>query len=193
MVESNTSYKVIGICGSLRKDSTNLSALKLISTLEKRIELEIINYVDVPLYNGDVESASGVPDSVKALAAKIAAADGVYIASPEYNYSITGVLKNLIDWLSRVQPHPFNQKPIAIFSATGGPSGGARSQYELRKIFVYFNANVLNKEAMIGSNYLKFNQAGEITDDAAKSSLAAQAAAFADYIAFVKKGLSDRA
>ena len=64
--------------------------------------MEIINYEDVPLYNGDVEAATGVPDSVKALAAKIAEADGLYIASPEYNYSITGVLKNLIDWLSRV-------------------------------------------------------------------------------------------
>jgi chromate reductase len=101
MVEAKSVYKVIGICGSLRKESTNLSALKLVGTLSDRIQLEIVNYEDVPLYNGDVE-AKGIPDSVKALAAKIAAADGVYIASPEYNYSITGVLKNLIDWLSRI-------------------------------------------------------------------------------------------
>ena len=159
MVEAKPVYKVIGICGSLRKDSTNLSVLKLIPTLNASIQLEIVYYADGPLYNGDVEAATGVPDSVKAIAAKIAEADGVYIACPEYNYSVPGVLKNLLDWISRIQPGVFNKKPVAIFSVAGGNPGGARAQYDLRKIFVYFNALVMvTPEVQIGANYLnKFN------------------------------------
>ena len=102
MVEAKPVYKVVAISGSLRKDSTNTFALKYAATVSDRLQLEIINYNDVPLYNGDDEAASGIPDSVKAIAAKIAEADGVYIACPEYNYSVPGVLKNLIDWVSRV-------------------------------------------------------------------------------------------
>ncbi len=91
----------------------------------------------------------------------------MYIASPEYNYSISGVLKNLIDWISRIQPNVFDKKPIAIFSITAGPSGGARSQYDLRKIFVFLNGLVLAKpEVQIGANYAgKFNDKNELIDE----------------------------
>ena len=119
-------FKVVGICGSLRKESTNLTALKLVGTLSPRLKLDIVNYEDVPLYNQDVE-AKGIPTSVNNVAAKIAQADGIYIAAPEYNYSMSGVLKNLIDWLSRVPTAPFNKKPIAILSVTGSQGGGARA------------------------------------------------------------------
>ena len=82
---------------------------------------------------------------MKALHAKILASDGVVIAAPEYNFSITSALKNILDWISRVQPNPLEKKPVAIFSVTGGPSGGARSQHDLRKVLVFFNAFVMIK------------------------------------------------
>ena len=159
MVEARASYKIVGICGSLRAKSTNLTALKLAGeTLQSNnVDFEILNYNDLPVYNGDIEAA-GIPDSVKTLHSKILEADGVVISSPEYNYSISSALKNLIDWVSRIQPGPFDKKPVAIFSVTAGPSGGARSQYDLRKIMVFLNGFVMQKpEVMIGSNYLKFD------------------------------------
>ena len=128
MVEARVQYKIVGICGSLRAKSTNLTALKLAGeTLQgSNVNFEILNFNDLPVYNGDIE-AVGIPDTVKTVAAKITEADGVVIASPEYNYSITSALKNLLDWVSRVQPNPFDKKPVAVFSVTAGPSGGARS------------------------------------------------------------------
>ena len=190
MVEAKSLYKIIGICGSLRKESTNLSVLKLIPSLNSNIQVEIVNYLDVPLYNGDVEEATGIPESVKAIASKIAEADGVYIACPEYNYSVPGVLKNLLDWISRIRPSVFDKKPVAIFSVAAGNPGGARAQYDLRKILVFFNALVMNSaEVQIGANYLnKFNDQGELIDEAGKKALVAQASAFVDWIRFVKAG-----
>ena len=154
------------------------------------VEFEILNYNDFPVYNGDIEAA-GIPDSVKGIYAKIIEADGVVIASPEYNYSVTSALKNLLDWMSRFQPNPLDKKPIAIFSVTGGPSGGARSQYDLRKMLVYFNALAMVKpEVMISSNYLKFDQDANLNDEPSKKQIADQMAAFENWITFVKKGLA---
>ena len=99
-----------------------------------------------------------MPDSVKRLGAQIASADAVLFSSAEYNYSISGALKNCIDWLSRVSPNPFDKKAVGIISSTGGPSGGARSQYDLRKVIVFLNGITMNKpEFFLGSNYLKFD------------------------------------
>lgn len=111
---------------------------------------------------------------MKALHAKILASDGVVIAAPEYNFSITSALKNILDWISRVQPNPLEKKPVAIFSVTGGPSGGARSQHDLRKVLVFFNAFVMIKpEVFIGSNYLKFDKEANLNDEASKKTLEA--------------------
>ena len=127
MVESTkVVYKVFGICGSLRTASTNKTALIFAGQSNERISFELAEYSDLPVYNGDIE-AKGIPESVKSLHAKILAADAILIGSPEYNYSISSALKNLIDWVSRIQPNCFEKKPVAILSATGGPSGGARS------------------------------------------------------------------
>jgi chromate reductase, NAD(P)H dehydrogenase (quinone) len=113
------------------------------------------------------------------------------IASPEYNYSISSALKNLIDWVSRVQPGVFDKKPVAIFSCTAGPSGGARSQYDLRKMLVFFNAYAMQKpEVMIASNYLKFDQESKLHDEATKKLINDQMVAFVDWVTFVKKGLA---
>ena len=170
MVEARAQYKVVGICGSLRAKSTNLTALKIAGEALSvhNVVFEILNYNDFPVYNGDIEAA-GIPDSVKAIYSKIKEADGVVIASPEYNYSISSALKNLIDWVSRIQPGPFDKKPVAIFSVTAGPSGGARSQYDLRKMMVFLNGLVLQKpEVMINTNYQKFDKDANLTDEGAK-------------------------
>ena len=94
-------------------------------------------------------------------------ADAVIFGCPEYNYSISGPLKNMIDWVSRVKGGLFDKKPIAIIGCAAGPSGGMRSVYELRKIMIFFNGLILNKEVFISANYLKFDKEGKLTEEAA--------------------------
>ena len=109
--------RILGICGSLRQKSYNMAALKVAGELMPAdMALTVTGYADVPLYNQDVQD-KGFPESVQRLNKEIIEADGLLIASPEYNYSVAGVLKNAIDWLSRLQPQPFRNKPIAIISA----------------------------------------------------------------------------
>lgn len=178
------SFNVIGICGSLRAKSFNRSALQAAAGLMPAgMQLRIEDYADVPLYNQDVQ-AQGIPASVTRLAGAIAAADAVLIASPEYNFSVSGVLKNLIDWLSRVPVPPFKDKPVAILSATMGPLGGGRHQYELRKILGSQDALVLVKpEVFINMAHTKFDAEGALTDEATRKVLADQMAAFERWIA----------
>ena len=100
------------------------------------------------------------------------AADGVVFASPEYNYSVSGVLKNAIDWLSRFTPQPFAGKPMAVFGASGGPLGTARSQYHLRQMMIFLDGRFVNKpEVMIGAAPSKFAD-GKFTDEAGAKLLA---------------------
>jgi len=159
MVEAKKVFKVLGLSGSLRAKSLNLAALKYASTVipEGRSTFEIAEYADIPVYNGDVED-KGMPASVLRLHAQILSADVILIGCPEYNYSISGALKNAIDWISRVQPNPILKKPIAIIGCTAGPSGGVRAIYELRKVLSFFDPLILNKECNIPANYLKFDQ-----------------------------------
>jgi chromate reductase len=123
-----------------------------------------------------------MPDAVTALQAAIAQADAVVVATPEYNYSVSGVLKNAIDWISRTQPQPFINKPVGIIGASMGALGTARAQYDLRKIFVFLDAHVLNKpEVMIGAAHTRFDAAGKLTDEATRGFLAAMLLALRDW------------
>lgn len=169
MVESGKKFNVVAISGALRAASTNTALLQLAKELGKDVvNIEILDIKGVPLYDGDIEAA-GIPDQVKTIADKIAAADGLYLATPEHNYSISAAMKNIIDWVTRVQPNPLVKKPIAIATAAAGGAGGARAQYDLRKILVYSGSHVLStNEVQIGANYLKFTQTGELTDEAGK-------------------------
>ena len=120
------------------------------------------------------------------LAAEVRAADALLFASPEYNFSVSGVLKNAIDWLSRVPDQPFKDKPAAIISAAPGPLGGGRQQYELRKILGCLDVVVLLKpEVYINLAGSKFDAEGNLTDAATRKVLTAQMAAFAGWIARV--------
>jgi chromate reductase len=137
-----------------------------------------------PLYNADVQNATGFPAPVTALADAIRAADGVIIVTPEYNFSIPGGLKNAIDWVSRLPGQPFAGKPIALQSASPGPLGGARVQYDLRRAMVFLDAFVLNKpEIFIGGCAAKIDEkTGELNDEATRNFIKQQLAAFAKFI-----------
>ena len=107
------------------------------------------------------------PAEVAELKAKVRAADALLIATPEYNFSIPGVLKNTLDWMSRPPEPPLDGKPVAIMGASGGPLGTARRQYDLRKVLVYMNAFTVNKpEVFIPYAQNKFNAQGDLTDEA---------------------------
>ena len=176
-------YKVLGISGSLRAKSYNHMALKAAEQLmPEGMTLEVIDYSDIPLYNQDDQSPSTLA-AVERLRAKVAGADALLIASPEYNYSVSGVLKNAIDWLSRTSPQPFKEKPVALLSATQGPVGGARHQYELRKILACLEAFVMNKpEIYIGMCQNRFDDKGELTDAATRKVIGEQMVALQGWI-----------
>lgn len=159
--------KIVGISGSLRKGSYNTMALRAAQKLAPAgVTLEIADISQIPLYNEDVR-AGGEPEAVVQLKAQLRAADAVLIVTPEYNFSIPGVLKNALDWMSRPPEPPLDGKPVAIMGASQGPLGTARVQYDLRKVMVFMNAFVVNKpEVFIGSAQTKFNAAGELTDEA---------------------------
>ena len=159
--------KVLGISGSLRKASYNSMALRAAQKLAPEgMSVEIADISTIPLYNDDVRAA-GEPAEVAALKAQVRAADALLIVMPEYNFSVPGVLKNVLDWMSRPPEPPFDGKPVAIMGASQGPVGTARGQYDLRKILVYMNTFTVNKpEVFIGNAQTKFNAQGELTDEA---------------------------
>ena len=157
--------KILGISGSLRKSSYNSGLLRAAAAFAPD-GIEMLSYQDIPIYNGDDEAAGGVPARVQEIAAQIDEADGLFFATPEYNFSIPGGLKNLIDWVSRVKPVPFSDKPTAIMGAAAGPLGTGRVQYDLRKVLNALNADIVNKpEVFVGFAGSKFDENGDLTDD----------------------------
>jgi chromate reductase len=172
--------KILGISGSLRKASFNSAALRACGELMPTgMALTIFDGLgEFPLYNQEVMDA-GIPEPVQRLRTAIADADGLLIASPEYNFSVSAALKNGIDWISRVPNQPFQDKPIAIFSASAGPLGGARVQYDLRRILGQLWGHVLPRpEVFIGSAPAKFDAQGALADEATKKFLADLLAGF---------------
>ena len=127
--------------------------------------VEIADISAFPLYNEDVR-AQGFPPPVEKLRQQIKAADALLLVTPEYNYSISGVLKNAIDWASRPPDQPFAGKPVAIMGAAAGMAGTARAQYDLRRYCVFLDMHPLNKpEVLIGQAQTKFDAAGRFTDE----------------------------
>lgn len=172
----------VTLTGSLRKDSYNAAIARALPALAPQdVQITALGSPgDFPHYNADIQEA-GFPESVKAMAQAITEADGLIIVTPEYNYSVPGVLKNALDWLSRCDPQPLAGKPVLIETASPGAIGGARAQYHLRQILVFFDARVLNKpEAMVGQVAGKITD-GELTDESTRSFLSKQLAAFAQF------------
>jgi chromate reductase, NAD(P)H dehydrogenase (quinone) len=166
--------KILAMVGSLRKASYNRMALNAaIELAPSDVQVEIAEIGDLPLYNQDVEDA-GAPSQVKRLKDQVRGADAILFASPEYNYSMSGVLKNAIDWVSRPPADsPFNGKPCGIISASTGILGGARAQYHLRQSAVFVNLLVMNKpEIVIAKAAEKFDANGKLTDETTRKMLA---------------------
>lgn len=161
--------KILGISGSLRKGSFNTMALHAAQQLAPAgVSISAADISQIPLYNEDVRAA-GEPAAVTTLKAQIRAADAVLIVTPEYSFSIPGVLKNTLDWLSRPPELPLDGKVVAIMGATSSLVGTARAQYHLRQVLVSMNAFVVNKpEVFIASAPGKFNAQGELTDETAR-------------------------
>src|SRR5262245_36928180 len=178
---------VISICGSLRKGSYNRIVMNLLPGLAPAgmTIKEAPSFSAFPLYNADIQNSSGFPAPVNALADAIRAADGVIFCTPEYNFSLPGGLKNAIDWVSRLPNQPFAGKPIAIQSASPGPLGGGRVQYDLRRMMVFLDALTLNKpEIFVGGCATKIDEkSGEVKDDTPRTLIKQQLEAFAKFVA----------
>jgi len=179
--------KVISICGSLRKGSYNRMVMNALARLAPAgmTIAEAPSFAAFPLYNADIQNATGFPAAVNTLADAIRSADGLIFCTPEYNFSMPGGLKNAIDWLSRLPNQPFAGKPVALQSTSPGPLGGARVQYELRKSMVFLDALTLNKpEIFVGSCASKFDEkSGALIDETTRTLIAQQLEAFAKFIA----------
>ena len=180
--------KIAGLCGSLRAASYNRMLMRLAETLmPASMKLQVADWRDVPVFDADA-LAKGFPPNVSALREQVRKADGILIVTPEYNFSIPGGLKNVIDWLSRGEDQPFSGKPAAILTASPGPVGGARVQYDLRKVLLFVNAMTLIKpEVFVGNVASKFNADGECTDETTRKFVTDQMAAFKRWIAAVKR------
>ncbi|MGO9640570.1 MAG: NADPH-dependent FMN reductase [Candidatus Acidiferrales bacterium] len=159
--------KILAILGSLRRGSYNRAALRAAhEVLPADALLEDFTLEGIPPFNQDEES---FPPRVAELKAKIRGADAILIATPEYNYSIPGVLKNAIDWTSRRGVENINVwegKPVGLMGASMGAQGTSRAQYHLRQVFVFLDAHPLNRpEVMIAGAAQKFDAEGKLTDD----------------------------
>lgn len=167
------SIKVLGIAGSLRKGSYNKLALRAAIELKPAgMDIESFDIAPIPLYNEDLRE-QGFPSVVEEFREKIRAADALLFVTPEYNYSVAGVLKNAIDWASRPPDQPFNDKPVAIMGASISRLGTARAQYHLRQTAVFLNMHVLNKpEVMISGAATAFDADGRLTDEGARELIA---------------------
>ena len=165
----NNSVNILGFAGSLRNNSYNKALLRAaIELLPTDAKLEIFDLEGIPPFNQDFETQ--MPEKVKEFKAKIKAADAILIATPEYNYSIPGVLKNAIDWASRpYEDNSFEGKPVAIISASIGMLGGARAQYHLRQTFVFLNMHPFNRlEVLVAFAKEKFDENGKLKDEMSK-------------------------
>ena len=158
--------KVLAMVGSLRKGSYNKLALKAALELKPAgMEIESADIGALPLYDDDLRE-SGYPPAVQKLREQVRAADALLFVTPEYNYSVPGVLKNAIDWASRPPDQPLDGKPAAIMGASVGRLGTARAQYHLRQICVFVNVLPLNRpEVMLAGAAKLFDESGRLTDE----------------------------
>ncbi len=165
--------KILGFAGSLRKNSYNKSLLQAaIGLVPEGAVLETFDLEGIPPFNQDLENKP--PPKVKELKDKVRAAGAILIVTPEYNYSIPGVLKNAIDWVSRpYRDNAFDGKPVAIMGASIGMLGTARAQYHLRQSFVFLNMHPVNlPEVFVSYAQQKFDEKGSLKDERTKEQVA---------------------
>ncbi|HEU4652017.1 MAG TPA: NAD(P)H-dependent oxidoreductase [Croceibacterium sp.] len=176
--------RILGVAGSLRAGSFNRSLLRAAVELAPHdMTIEVFDLAVVPLYNGDVEAA-GDPPGVAAFKQAIAAADGVLMATPEYNHGVPGVMKNAVDWASRPpREAPLGGKPVGLIGASPGITGTARGQSQLRQAFEFTNSYCMPQpELLVFKAHEKFDAEGRLTDSATGEYLARYLAAFAEWV-----------
>jgi len=162
----NKPVTIIGFAGSLRKNSYNKALLRAaMELLPKDAQLEIFDLEGIPPFNQDL--VTKMPPKVKEFKLKIKAADAILIATPEYNYSVPGVLKNAIDWASRpFEDNSLDGKPVAIMSASTGMFGGVRAQYHLRQVFVSLNMHCVKRpEVFVAFANQKIDDKDKVKDE----------------------------
>ena len=166
VISMEKQIKILAFAGSLRKGSYNKALVRAaLEVTPENVAMEVFDLEGIPPYNQDLEKTP--PQKVTEFKEKIRTADALLIATPEYNYSIPGVLKNAIDWASRpYQGNPFEGKPVAIMSASIGKLGGARAQYHLRQCFVFLNMYPVNKpEVMLAFAAENVDADGRLTNE----------------------------
>jgi chromate reductase, NAD(P)H dehydrogenase (quinone) len=177
---------VLVICGSLRKGSYNAALARTLPSLAPAgMKLRAAaSFERFPIYNFDIQDATGFPAEVVAWADGIRSADGLIIVSPEYNWSIPGGLKNAIDWVSRMKDQPFKDKPVALQSAAGGILGGSRMQYHLRQSLTSIDAILFGRpEVIVTFAAHKFDEKTlELKDQTAIDMIKLQLAGFEKFI-----------
>lgn len=159
------------ISGALRRDSTNTRLLREAARFYGGEHA----FADIalPLYDGDLEESDGIPEPVQRLADAIAGAEAVAISCPEYNQSMSGVLKNALDWVSRVEGNPWRDKPVAIMAAAAGRAGGARSNYILRLALNPFRPRLLTgPEVLVAASRKAFDESGHLLEERYAKTLA---------------------
>lgn len=175
---------MVGFAGSLRRGSYNRALLRAVAELApQEMAFEAVSIDDVPLFNQDLE-AEGDPPGVTRLREAVAAADGLLIATPEYNHGVPGVTKNAVDWLSRPPRRSvLDGKPVAVLGASPGITGSARGQSQLRQAFVFTNSPVLPQpEVLVYRANEKFDDEGRLTDERTRSHLEKFLRTFVDWI-----------
>ncbi len=160
-----TKPNLLGISGSLRKESYNTKLLHLAVEMFGSCDFTMGN-IRFPLFDNDLQQSEGIPAEVQLLSDQIASADAVIIASPEYNQSLPGVLKNALDWVSRTEGSPWKHKPVAIVNAAAGRTGGARSNYSLRLALAPFNTRLLQgPEVLVALARKEFDDDGKLENE----------------------------
>ncbi|MBN1313436.1 MAG: NAD(P)H-dependent oxidoreductase [Anaerolineae bacterium] len=175
-----SALRVLGFSGSLRRGSYNMALLRTAAEIvPEGMTLEIFDLSPIPLYNEDVRG-QGYPEAVQMFRDSITSADALLISTPEYNGSISGVLKNALDWASRAPGPPLKEKPVAIMGASTGSSGAVRAQMHLRQVCAYMNMFPVNKpEVLVAQAQEKFDAEGRLIDETTQGFLGDLLAALA--------------
>jgi chromate reductase, NAD(P)H dehydrogenase (quinone) len=178
------SLRIVGIAGSLRKESYNRALLRAARELAPQsMIIGPFDLADVPLYNGDIE-AQGDPQAVAVLKQEVRAADGVLFVTPEYNHGVPAVMKNAVDWTSRPPSNAaLAEKPVGIIGASPGITGSARGQSQLRQAFEFTNSFCMPQpELLVFKAHEKFDASGDLIDDITADRLATYLVAFGDWV-----------